>query len=306
MHKQYHLDEYPIPDGFRIYRDRVPVMGVTMRKADAAAFCKGSGKQVAFEREPNNRHDPNAIRIMGSWKGWFSRKEKMLGYVPAEDAVKLVRLGLADSVRPRLMKTYLGTDGFVEIEIQIIGPKHLYPTFNPPPPPKVVSPAESSADDAAALARLDTLTTFLKGEAIVTPQQLEKLRKAQSRKTVSRMMETGETYGQASGAPAFLNQPEGDFRAHLQSIDNDLSAQLDIVDKACRSYFETGEVPAPYYPWRIAVILSKAKMRDREREFLAAWCRHFAEGRGKRYGELVERANKLNATVGGPGVAFKR
>ncbi|KAB2679640.1 hypothetical protein F9K85_01595 [Brucella tritici] len=296
MHKQYHLNEYPIPEDFRIYRDRVPVMGVTMRKADAAAFCKGSGKQVAFERESNNRHDPNAIRIVGSWKGWFSRKEKMLGYVPAEDAAKLVRLGLADSVRPRLMKTYLGADGFVEIEIQILGPKDLYPSFNPPPPPKVVSPAKSSADDAAALARLDTLTMFLKSEAIVAPQQLDKLRKAQSRKTVSRMMETGDTYGQASGAPVFLNQHEGDFRVHLQSIDNDLSAQIDIVDKACRSFFETGEVPAPYYPWRIAVILSKRKMKDREREFLAGWCRHFSFGIGGRYGDLVRRAEKLGVS----------
>jgi hypothetical protein len=217
----------------------------------------------------------------------------MLGYVPAEDAAKLVRLGLADSVRPRLMKTYLGTDGFVEIEIQIIGPKDLYRTFNPPPPPKAVSPAETVADDEAALERLDVLTLFLMGAAILTPQQIEKLRKARSRKTVSRMLETGESYGQASGAPDFLNQPEGDFRAHLLSIDNDLSAQVEIVDTSCRAFFETGEMPAPYYPWRIAVILGKAKMRDREREFLSAWCRHFAAGRGKRYDELVERAKKL-------------
>lgn len=291
MHKQYHLEEYPMPEGFRIYRDRVPVMGVTMRKGDAAAFCKGSGKQLAFQREPDNRHDPNAIRIMGSWKGWFSRKEKMLGYVPAEDAAKLVRLGLADSVRPRLMKTYLGTDGFVEIEIQVIGPNELYRTFNPPPPATI--PTEPAADDETALTRLDALSAFLKEAPILAPQQLEKRRKAQSRKTVSRMLETGETYGQASGAPNFLNQPEGDFRAHLQSIDNDLSAQLDIVDTACRSYFETGEVPAPYYPWRIAVILSKRKMKDRERDFLAGWCRHFALGIGGRYGELVKRAEKL-------------
>lgn len=163
MLKQYHLNEYPMPESFRIYRDRVPVMGVPMRKADATAFCKGSGKQLAFQREPDNRHDPNAIRIMGSWKGWFSRKEKMLGYVPAEDAAKLVRLGLADSVRPRLLKTYLGTDGFVEIEIQIIGPKDLYRTFNPPPPPRAVSLDESAAEDENGAGEAGRANRILEG-----------------------------------------------------------------------------------------------------------------------------------------------
>lgn len=294
-HKEYHLQRHPLPDGFRIYRDRVPVMGVPMRKDDAAAFCKGSDQQVAFKREPSNRHDPNAMLVMGSWKGWFSRKEKVLGYVPADDAAKLVQLGLAESVRPRLMKTYVGTDGFVEIEIQIIGPNDLYQKFNPPPPPRVMSSAQASADHETALTRLDALTVFLNDEAIQGPKQLEQLRKGHSRKATSKMLETGESYGQASGAPAFLNQPEADFRAHLQSIDNDLLAQVDIVNKACRSYFETGEVPAPYYPWRISVILGKLKLRDKEREFLRGWCRHFSAGNGRRYVDLVKRAEKLGA-----------
>lgn len=296
MHKQYHLQEHPMPEGYRIYQDRVPIMGVPMRRADAAEFCRGSGKQLAFQREPDNRHDPNAIRIMGSWKGWFSRKEKMLGYVPAEDAAKLVQLGLAESVRPRLMKTYLGTDGFVEIEFQIVGPNDLYRTFNPPPR-RASTPAEAEPDDETALARLDTLTAFLKEAPKFSCQQLDNLRKAQGRKTVSRMLATGEKYGQASDAPSFLSLPEDEFRAHLQSIDNELSAQLVIVDKACRSYFDTGEVPAPYYPWRIAVILNKRRMKDREREFLAGWCRHFGISGGRRYEELVKRAKKLGVQV---------
>lgn len=297
MHKQYHLQEYPMPESFRIYIDRVPIMGVALRRSDAAAFCKGSDRQLAFMREPDNQHDSNAIRIVGSWKGWFLRKEKVLGYVPAEDAAKLVRLGLADSVRPRLLKTYLGTDGFVEIEFQITGPKDLYRTFNPLPPDKEANPAE----DQAALGRLDALTEFLKEAPILTSQQLKELSKANGRKTLSRMLATGETYGQASGAPDFLNQPESDFRVHLQSIDNDLSAQVDIVDAACRLYFKTGEVPAPYYPWRIAVILSKRKMKDRERDFLTSWCRHFAFGIGSRYGDLVNRAEKLGGKGGSGG-----
>ena len=56
-------------------------------------------------------------------------------------------------------------------------------------------------------------------------------------------------------------------------------------------------MPAPYYPWRIAVILSKRKMKDRERDFLTGWCRHFALGIGRRYGALVKRAEKLGVEV---------
>lgn len=302
MHKQYHLDEYPLPSGFRIYFDRVPVMGITMRKADAATFCKAHGRELALEREPGNRHDANAIKLIGSWKGWFGRKSRHLGYVPSDMAAKLAETGLVSTVRPRLMKTYLGTDGFVEIEFQVIGPKEHYERLRPPKPARSEqrAPQEDAHEHEKALARLDALTAFLTETPPLSPAQVEKLWKASSGKIVARMTESGETHGQASSAPAFLNLPEDDFRAHLQSIDNDLPVQVDIVDKACRSYFSTGEVPAPYYPWRIAVILSKAKMKDREREFLAAWCRHFAEGRGTRYGELVERAKKLGVTVGGP------
>lgn len=298
MHKQYHLADYPMPEGFRIYRDRVPVKRVTLRKPDAAAFCKGAGKQLALEREPNNQHDPSAIRVIGSWRGWFSRKERMLGYVPAEEAAKLVQLDLAAHVLPRLLKTYLGADGFVEIEFQIIGPKDLYRTFSPTPPVTSGTSVETVIDIERTLARLDTLTAFLKDEPNLSAKQLERLRKVHSREIVSRMLETGEAFGRASGAPAFLSMPEADFRAHLRSIDNDLTALLEIVDKGCRSYFDTGEIPAPDYPWRVAVILSKLKMKEKEREFLAGWCRHFAHGIGARYGELVKRAEKLGVKVG--------
>ncbi|MET4634900.1 HIRAN domain-containing protein [Kaistia defluvii] len=297
MDAKYRLSGNPIPEGFRIYLDRLPVMGLQQRKRDAAAFCGAQGPELSLEREPSSRHDANAIKVIGSWKGWFGRKRRQLGYVPAEHAAKLISLGLAENVHSRLLKTYLGTDGFVEIEFQIVGPKDLYRTFNPLKPSKALSPEESTAADDAALARLDALITFLKEAKKPSSQHLEKLRRAQSELTTSRMFENGETYGQASGAPAFLNLPEVDFRNHLRSIDNDLSAQIDIVDTACRSYFETGEVPAPYYPWRIAVILSKRKLKDREREFLAAWCRHFTSGSGERYVALAERARKLGVHV---------
>lgn len=108
-----------------------------------------------------------------------------------------------------------------------------------------------------------------------------------------RMMETGETYGQASGENAFLSLPEPDFLAHLRSIDNNLDEQVAIVSRDFSQYLEVGAIPAPHYPWRIAIILRRAKLPEVERRFLAAWCRHFGRVSTGLYSKLAERRKKL-------------
>lgn len=107
-----------------------------------------------------------------------------------------------------------------------------------------------------------------------------------------KMME-GQTAGEALGGLAILNQSEDAFRAELKSIDNDLGRQISIVSESLDNWFKRGETPAPYYPWRIAVILGKAKRKEEEKAFLAAWCKHFGHLRGARYEALAERARKL-------------
>jgi len=102
MRKKYHLGDQPIPTGFRIYEERLEVLGVQRRRADALAFCHGRGQSLAFVLEPSNPHDANAIRIDGAWKGWLFSKQKQLGYVPREIAARLAETGLAATVRPRL------------------------------------------------------------------------------------------------------------------------------------------------------------------------------------------------------------
>lgn len=163
--------------------------------------------------------------------------------------------------------------------------------------PKSAPPKINPADLVPALDKLTMLVAFLIEARPLSRAELEKIWKANSNRTFSRMLETGKTYGQASGAPAFLTYLEEDFRRHMRSIDNDLGAQVKIVEAACRSYFVTGEIPAPHYPWRIAIILRKAKQTEHERAFLAAWCRHFPEGNGVIYGKLIERARKCGLEV---------
>jgi DNA polymerase-3 subunit epsilon len=82
---------------------------------------------------------------------------------------------------------------------------------------------------------------------------------------------------------------------HQRAIDNDLGAQIEIVDAACRRHFETGELPAPDHAWRITIILSKDKQVRHEQAFLTAWCRHFGDAAGKRYTDIAVRAQKKGA-----------
>lgn len=109
----------------------------------------------------------------------------------------------------------------------------------------------------------------------------------------ARMLETGETWNQASSGLPFLSLHEDAFRDHMKVIDNNLGEQIAIVAEAFSTYLATGEVPAPYYPWRIAVILRRAKMPEAEKRFLAAWCQHFPSGNGVRYAQLVVRYRKM-------------
>ncbi len=150
---------------------------------------------------------------------------------------------------------------------------------------------------------LDSLIKHMMASPVYSQKQLEALwekDKARIKVAVERMLETGETYGVASGGPDFINQPENQFSQYLKNTANDLDVQVKIVDEAFAHYVVTGEAPAPYYPMRIAIILSKAKRKDKEREFLAAWCRHFSaigQRAGARYGALVSRAEKLGVTI---------
>ena len=147
---------------------------------------------------------------------------------------------------------------------------------------------------------LDALLDQLVAAPVYSEQQLKDLwekDKVRRRAAIERMFDEGVSYGVATGTPAFLNQPEDQFFAYLKKIDNELDEQVKIVGEAFTDYLKTGEHPAPYYAWRIAIILRKAKMKEKEKEFLTAWCRHFAKTKGNRYEAIAARAAKMGITV---------
>lgn len=118
---QYHLGE--IPKGLQIFEERLEVVGMKYRRDDAISFANGRALSLEFEREPYNRQDPYAIKIIGCHKGSFGIKRQFIGYVPSEVAALIVEGGYYGRVIPRLLKTYVSKTGFVEILFQVHGPK---------------------------------------------------------------------------------------------------------------------------------------------------------------------------------------
>ena len=140
--------------------------------------------------------------------------------------------------------------------------------------------------------KLYALIARLNDTPVLSKREAERLSE-KAREGLLEKLLAGQTYGEAMGGLSILNQPEAEFRAELKSVDNDVGRQVEIVNEGLDLWFDKGEIPPPYYAWRIAVILSKSKRKDEERAFLKAWCKHFGKVRGGRYASLAERKRKL-------------
>jgi hypothetical protein len=145
---------------------------------------------------------------------------------------------------------------------------------------------------AGDLDALRVLIECMEQTSPLTQIEIEVLHKKQG-VIIRQMLETGETWNQASSGPSFLSLDEQSFRSHLGRIDNNLGQHVAVVSQSFARYLGIGTVPAPYYPWRIAVILRRARTIEVEKRFLAAWCRHFPEGNGRRYAQLTDRLRRL-------------
>lgn len=116
--------EKPIPEGFQIFEERLSVAGVKHRLDSAQAFAKGGNVWLECEADPSNTHDQNAIKVIGCNKGWLGTRRRFIGFVPKGAAAKIADspFSLSD-LRPRLLHTYLGDTGAVEVLFQVLGPK---------------------------------------------------------------------------------------------------------------------------------------------------------------------------------------
>ena len=143
--------------------------------------------------------------------------------------------------------------------------------------------------------KVDDLIQLFADTPVVDPREAQKRNSRFFREVLAKMRDGGTSYGQASGSPEFLNQDEESFPIFMKEADQDLAWQCGTVSQAFRDYLENGEIPAPHYPMRVAILLRKTKEIDRERKFLAVWCKHFPSGNGATYAAIVKRAKKVGA-----------
>ena len=142
--------------------------------------------------------------------------------------------------------------------------------------------------------KLDALIARLDAVDPLDTKKAKTLYRAHLEKATSTMLHTGQSYGVASGGLSILNQPEEKFKSDIKRKNDDLDAQVDIFNEALDLWFLHGEPHPPYYPWRIAIILSKAKRKDKEETFLRAYSRHFKNRLGgARDAKIEARAAKF-------------
>lgn len=127
MKKAYHIAGNPLPVGYKILVEFAEVAGVHHRRENGVAFCRASGQSLDWEREPDNPHDANAIAIYGCWRTWLGPRRVKIGYVARDLAANLASASLVELL-PRLHKTYLGADDYLDITYQVIGPKTSAPS----------------------------------------------------------------------------------------------------------------------------------------------------------------------------------
>lgn len=75
----------------------------------------------------------------------------------------------------------------------------------------------------------------------------------------------------------------------------DLKLHAALTIEFFKEYMKTGNAPPPASPLRVAILLRKHQQKDLEKQFLAAWVRHFSGVIGTGYQKLDARYRKLKS-----------
>lgn len=114
--KQSSFSIEDIPDGYEVYEDDTFfVHGVKYRFNECVKWAQGKNLKIFFKREPNNKHDNNAIAIFGT----SSTGKKQLGYIASEIADDIVYRNLDDKIIARLISVIIKETPFIEYEILV-------------------------------------------------------------------------------------------------------------------------------------------------------------------------------------------
>lgn len=121
-HVENFRKQITITKGMSIY-DVAQVAGVNHYAVDALSFSNRKYQYLEFVREPKNKYDANAIKVIGCSKGLLFFKRRIIGYVPKEIAKKIVDLGIFSQVIPRLERIFVDLKGHIDIGFQVLGPR---------------------------------------------------------------------------------------------------------------------------------------------------------------------------------------
>ena len=105
---------HEIPSGWRIWKENVEVADIPLWITDARQFAYGRGQAIQLEQDPGN---PNVIKVIGLYKGWFISHKAHIGFVPAEDAAIIARRDFAE-FRPRLRSIWVGDQVNTRINVK--------------------------------------------------------------------------------------------------------------------------------------------------------------------------------------------
>ncbi len=221
---------------------------------------------VILKADPENETDPNAIQVYG----WTKSPANMalLGYVPKDIAAEAAVFMKSVPVAAELKKIAIGERS---IFITIAG---LWP------PVKARRALEGDSQKAPARFIL------YDHEVVQVTALIDKMNAAKPMTMKDGMRLASSKAGLASREELEVSRPpDGD----------DAGVMATYMSKLLDQWLDYGRPVPPAQPKRLAIILRKARRPDIERQFLAAWCRHFPDGRGAIYAELVERAQKCGA-----------
>jgi hypothetical protein len=290
------------------------VVGESHYQAALGELCGGHNRtghdrvcRARLAPEPTNLYDANAMKV--------TIDGRVVGYAPREQAARLkaeaARVGrpgaviVAEAVIRGGWRTNQHDEGHFGVRLGI--PLHGTIRFEgleepaeavarTPSERKPAAPVELSEADLAALAGL---VDRLRDTPLLPEGEAERRRRAFYAGVAHRMIGESVTSGVAVNAPDHLIQGEEHFRDEMARMDNLLREQVRIFQQGLDQWFEHGDRFAPYYPFRIAVILRKAKRGGLEKEFLEAYVSHFATWRpgGSRYGQILDRAAKLGIPI---------
>ena len=122
--QRFHID---IPDGYRIYEYEFSIAGIQYRKNEFFAVMKKGDVTVGMRRDPDNRFDSNAIKVVVSRKGMFGRTiMKQIGFIPADIASKIADSKLFDDLILRPKAYYISDNDYIDFNVDILGPKSAF------------------------------------------------------------------------------------------------------------------------------------------------------------------------------------